>query len=109
MERLWRMDFKAVLVLRMTVTSLMDELSWDPYGPDGLHTPVLRCDNDCRKLDLLTDVMGSLSRIMDTHISYVTTEGKMIKEWIERILEIGERYERELRILEETAKRDALT
>jgi hypothetical protein len=46
------------------------------------------------------DVMGTLTRMMDTRIPYVTTEGKVIREWIETILEIGGRYKRELETLE---------
>ncbi|MBI5250708.1 MAG: hypothetical protein HY912_14555, partial [Desulfomonile tiedjei] len=38
-------------------------------------------------------------------ITYVTTEGKVIKEWIQSIIEIGSRYKRELEILESLEKR----
>ncbi len=49
--------------------------------------------------------MGSLTRMMDTRITYVTTEGKIVREWIQFILDIAGRYRRELEILESLEKR----
>jgi len=94
------MDFRAIQVLSQAVSTLMDEIIWDKYGPQELHTPVVTTDKDCHNLDLLLDIMGSLTRMLDTRITYVTTEGKVVKEWIESILEIAGRYRRELELLE---------
>jgi len=94
------MNFKAVQILCMAVSTLLEEISWDDYGCEGLHTPLVQVENDCHKLHMLMDIMGTLCRIMDTRIAYVNTEGKIIKEWIETILEIGRRYRRELEVLE---------
>ena len=99
------MDFRAIQVLCMTVSSLVNEMSWESYGSEGFHTPVVRTQGDCEKLDMLLDIMGTLSRMMDTRIAYVTSEGKLIREWIETILEIGNRYKRELEILEGLEKK----
>jgi hypothetical protein len=99
------MDFRAIQVLCQAVSTLMDEMAWDNYGPQELHTPVVRVEKDCHKLDLLLDIMGALTRMMDTKITYVTTEGKVIREWIQSIIEIGSRYKRELEILESLEKR----
>ena len=82
------MDFKAIYVLSRAVSMLMDELKWDTYGSEDLHTPIIASDNDCRKLDILLDVIGTLSRMMDTRINYLTSEGKVVREWIETILEM---------------------
>ncbi len=98
------MDFKAVYILSRTVTTLIEEMSWDTYGSPDLHAPVVQTDEDCRKLDLLTDVMGTLTRMMDTRINYVTSEGKVIREWIENILEIGRRYRTELELIKTLEK-----
>lgn len=93
------MDFKAVQILCMAVSTLIEEISWDEYGPDSLHTPLVRVETDCHKLHILMDILGTLTRMMDTRIAYVNTEGKIIREWIESILEIGQRYKRELEVL----------
>ncbi len=100
------MDFKAIHVLSRAVSTLMDELKWDTYGSEGLHTPIIASDEDCRNLDILLDMMGTLSRMMDTRINYVTSEGKVVREWIETILEIGERYKRELETIQNLEKQD---
>jgi hypothetical protein len=94
------MNFRAIQVLCMAISTIMDEISWAPYGPQGIHTPLVQNDLDCHKLDLLLDMMGTLTRMMDTRVNYVTTEGKVVKEWILSILELGARYKRELDILE---------
>ena len=83
----------------MAVSTLMEELPWAPYGPQQIHTPLLEEEEDCRRLDLLTDMLGTLTRMMDTRIAYITSEGKMVREWIETILELAGRYRRELEIL----------
>jgi tRNA C32,U32 (ribose-2'-O)-methylase TrmJ len=98
------MDFRAIQVLSQAVSTLMDEIKWDKYGPQELHTPVVTDEKDCHNLDLLLDIMGSLTRMMDTRITFVTTEGKVVKEWIQSILEIAGRYRRELEILESFEK-----
>ncbi len=98
------MDFKAIYVLSKAVSRLMNELEWDTYGSEDLHTPVIASDNDCRNLDVLLDMMGTLTRLMDTRINYVTSEGKVVREWIETILEIGDRYKREIELLDGLAK-----
>lgn len=83
----------------MAVSTLIEELPWAPYGPQKLHTPLLQEEEDCHRLDLLTDMLGTLTRMMDTRIAYVTSEGKMVREWIETILELAGRYRRELELL----------
>jgi len=98
------MDFRAIQVLCMTVSTLMEEIPWASYGPQDLHTPVIQGDKDCHNLDLLLDVMETLTRKMDTRIAYCTSEGKVIREWIETILELGLRYKRELEILDRIEK-----
>ncbi len=98
------MDFKAIYVVSRAVSTLMDELEWDTYGSEELHTPIIASDEDCRNLDILLDMMGTLSRMMDTRINYVTSEGKVVREWIETILEIGERYKRELEAVQNSEK-----
>jgi hypothetical protein len=94
------MDFRAIQIVCMAVSTLMDEMDWATYGLQQLHTPVITEQKDCDDLDVLMDMMGTLTRMLDTRINYVTTEGKVIKEWIETILTIGQRYRRELEILE---------
>jgi hypothetical protein len=105
-RKVWQitMNFKAVQVLCMAVSTLIEEVTWALYGKQELHTPVITNEQDCHKLDLLMDMMGTLSRMMDTRINYVTTEGKVIREWIQSILEVGGRYRRELEILEKLEK-----
>lgn len=98
------MNFKAVQVLCMAVSTLIEEVTWASYGKQELHTPVITNEQDCHKLDLLMDMMGTLTRMMDTRINYVTAEGKVIREWIQSILEVGGRYRRELEILEKLEK-----
>jgi hypothetical protein len=90
------MNFRAIQVVCMAVSTLIDEVPWDVYGAQQLHTPVLRDEKDCRNLDLLMDIMGTLTRMLDTRIAFVTTDGKVVREWIEAVLEIGARYLREL-------------
>ena len=99
------MNFRAIQVMSQAVSTLMDEIAWDTYGPQELHTPVVTEEKDCHNLDLLLDIMGSLTRMMDTRITYVTTEGKIVREWIQSILDIAGRYRRELAILESLEKR----
>jgi len=94
------MNFKTIQILCMAVSTLVEEIAWDEYGSDKLHTPLVRVEKDCQRLDMLMDIMGTLTRMMDTRIAYVTTEGKVIREWIETILEIAGRYRRELEVLE---------
>lgn len=89
----------------MAVSTLVEEISWDVYGPESLHTPVVREEQDCRNLDMLMDIMGTLTRMMDTRIAYVTTEGKVVREWIETILEIGGRYRKELEVIEKMERK----
>jgi hypothetical protein len=93
------MDFRAIQVLCLAVSTLMDEMAWNSYGEQGLHTPTISVQDDCHRLDILMDLMGTLTRLMDTRIAYITTEGKVVREWIETILEIGGRYKRELETL----------
>ncbi|HMK35288.1 MAG TPA: hypothetical protein VK463_09500 [Desulfomonilaceae bacterium] len=95
------MNFRAIQILSMAVSTLVEEIAWSPYGKQSLHTPLVSTEQDCHKLDLLMDMMGTLTRMMDTRINYVTTEGKVVREWIESILELGGRYRRELGILQE--------
>ncbi len=90
------MDFRAIQVVSMAARTLIREIPWDAYGSQQLHAPVITTEKECHNLDLLMDVMGTLTRMMDTRIAYVTSEGKVIREWIEAILEIGDRYKREL-------------
>jgi RNAse (barnase) inhibitor barstar len=85
--------------MSMAIRTLIRDVPWDTYGAQHLHTPVITSEKDCHNLDLLVDVMGTLTRMMDTRIAYVTSEGKVIREWIETILEICDRYERELKVL----------
>ncbi|MEW6350233.1 MAG: hypothetical protein AB1646_14295 [Thermodesulfobacteriota bacterium] len=94
------MDFKAVQVICMTVNTLMDEMNWATYGSPDMHTPVIQTQEDYHKLDVLMDILGTLTRMMDTRIPYVTSEGKLIREWVGTILELGNRYKRELELLE---------
>ena len=99
------MDFRAIQVMCMAVSTLMEEIQWAAYGHQQLHIPVITDQKDCDDVDTLLDMMGTLTRMMDTRINYVTTEGKVIKEWIESILHIGQRYQRELELLESMEKR----
>ena len=99
------MDFRAIQILCLAVSTLMNEMVWNAYGEQGLHTPVIEVEHDCHKLDILMDIMGTLTRMMDTRIAYVTNEGKVIREWIETILEIGGRYKREVEVLEVMERR----
>ncbi len=98
------MDFRAVQVMCMAVSTLLQEIEWNSYGTPELHTPNVRTQEDCHKLDLLTDIMGTLARALDTRLNYVTTEGKIIREWIEKILELGSRYRKELLLLQQMEK-----
>ncbi len=98
------MDFRAIHVVCKAVVTLMDEMAWGAYGPHGLHTPVIQDEKDCQRLELLLDIMGTLARLLDTRIAFVTSEGKVIREWIETIVEIGARYQKELAALQEGEK-----
>jgi hypothetical protein len=98
------MNFRAIQVVCMAVSALMDEMTWDSYGPHGLHTPVVVDEKDCHRLDLLVDIVGTLARMLDTRIAFVTSEGKVIREWIEAIVEIGARYRKELAALEQAER-----
>jgi hypothetical protein len=101
------MDFMAIRVLSMAVSTLLEEMSWEDYGSPDLHTPVVSTSYECERFDMLLDMMGTLTRQLDTKIAYLTTEGKVIREWIEKILEISRRYQRELDLivaLKETAQ-----
>lgn len=102
------MDFRAIHVLCMAVRTLICEIPWDTYGSQLIHTPVITTEEECHNLDLLMDVMGTLTRMMDTRIAYVTSEGKVIREWIEAILEISDRYRRELDILKRSESESSL-
>jgi hypothetical protein len=102
------MNFRAIQVISMAVSTLVEEMTWDAYGSQGLHSPLIRDEADCRRLDLLVDIMGTLTRMMDTRIAYVTTEGRVIREWIESILELGSRYKKELEILERLEKQQSI-
>jgi hypothetical protein len=93
------MDFRAIQILSMAVSTLVDELAWAPYGSQGIHTPVIATDKDCQNLELLLDIMATLTRMLDTRIAYITTEGKVVREWIEKVLELGNRYQKELELL----------
>lgn len=99
------MDFRSVQVLCMAVSTLIEEIPWDVYGSQQLHTPILRDETDCHNLELLMDIMGTLTRMLDTRIAFVTTDGKIVREWIESILEIGSRYQRELHALQQMEER----
>lgn len=98
------MDFKAIRIVGMAAVTLMDEMIWGAYGSQGLHTPVIQDDHDCRRLEMLMDMLGTLTRLLDTRIAFVTAEGKAIREWIETILEIAARYEKELDAAENARK-----
>lgn len=98
------MDFRAIQVVSMAVATLVEEITWAEYGSPDMHTPIVQSDDDRYKLDLLEDMMGTLIRKMDTRIAYVTSEGKVVREWVETILEIGKRYQRELKMLEDLEK-----
>lgn len=87
--------------MSMTVARLMDEIEWAPYGSPDQHSPIVKTPEDANKLDMLLDVLGSLTRMMDTRLNYLTTDGKLIREWVESILELSTRYRRELEILQE--------
>jgi hypothetical protein len=93
------MDFRAIQIISQAAATLLEEMSWGTYGSQDQHTPVVTTEEDCHKLDLLMDMMGTLTRLMDTRVAYVTSEGKVIREWIETILEIGQRYRKELELL----------
>jgi hypothetical protein len=93
------MDFRAIAVVSGAVSTMMEEIEWDSYGPQALHSPIIRTEQDYRNLDILLDMLGTLTRMMDTRIDYVTAEGKVIREWIHTVLEIGQRYNRELEVI----------
>ena len=94
------MDFKAAQVLCMAVSTLMDEMRWVPFESEQIHTPMVESEEDCHKLDMVMEILGTLTRLMDARINYVTSEGKLIRERIDTLLEIGNRYKRELEALE---------
>jgi hypothetical protein len=99
------MDFRAIQVISMAVSTLVGQMKWAPYGPQKLHIPVIKVQKDCDDLDVLMDMMGTLTRMMDTRINYVTAEGKVIREWVETILLLGQRYLKELQTLEQLERR----
>ena len=76
------MDFRTIQILSMAVSTLMDELAWAAYGSQDFHTPVIQTEKDYQNLELLLDIMGTLTRMLDTRIAYVTTEGKVVRELI---------------------------
>jgi hypothetical protein len=92
----------------MAVGTLMDEMTWMVYGSQELHTPLIRVQQDADDQEMLLDMLGTLTRMLDTRINYVTNEGKIIREWVETILKIGARYRRELEILESLESRSRL-
>ncbi|MBM4325634.1 MAG: hypothetical protein FJ118_00600 [Deltaproteobacteria bacterium] len=94
------MDFKAMQVLCMAVSTLMEEMRWASFGSEQAHTPQVETEEDYHNLDMLMEILGALTRLMDARINYVTNEGKLIRERIEILLEIGSRYKRELEALE---------
>jgi hypothetical protein len=96
-----RMNFRAMAVISMAIQTLMKEMNWAEYGEDPVHTPLIDEKDDCRKLDLLTDMLGTLTRMMDSRIDYLTTEGKIVREWVDVILEICARYRKELEVLKQ--------
>ena len=98
------MDFKAVQVVSMAVSTLLEEITWAEYGSPDMHTPIVRTDDDRYRLDLLEDMMGTLVRKMDTRIAYVTSDGKVVREWVETVLEVGNRYKKELEVLQRLEK-----
>ncbi|MEW6530319.1 MAG: hypothetical protein AB1473_05745 [Thermodesulfobacteriota bacterium] len=102
------MDFKAAQVLCMAVSTLMDEMRWVPFESEQIHTPTVESEEDCHKLDMLMEILGTLTRLMDARINYVTSEGKLIRERIETLLEIGSRYKREIEALEATERKAGL-
>ncbi len=91
-------------VVSMTVSGMLNELRWMPCESPDCHTPLIETPEDVRKLELLMDVLDTLTRIMDTRIAYLNTDGKLIREWVEKILEIGDRYGRELQVLDKLEK-----
>ncbi len=88
------MDFKAIEVICATVSTLMEEMEWVDYGDPGMHTPLIQSHDDYHKLDMLIDFLGTLTRSMDCRVPFVTSEGKIIREWIQTVLEMGTRYKR---------------
>lgn len=93
------MDFRATQVVSMAVSTMLDELSWMPCGDERSHTPIMETPDDVRKLELLLDMLDTLSRLMDTRIPHSNSDGKLIREWVEKIIEINFRYQRELELL----------
>lgn len=85
----------------MATATLVKEISWSQYGAHGFHTALVSDEADCRKLDMLLDMLGTLTRMLDTRLNYVTTEGKVVREWVETILQLSDRYQRELKTLDE--------
>ena len=93
------MNFQAIQVVSMAVSSMLEEMRWITCGDEHSHTPLIEDPEDARKLELLLDVLETLTRLMDTKIAYLNTDGQLIREWVEKILEIGTRYQRQLEIL----------
>ena len=83
----------------MAVSTMLEDIQWIQCGDEKSHTPLIEKPKDVRKLELLLDVLETLTRLMDTRIAYLNTDGQLIREWVEKILEIGTRYQRELEIL----------
>ena len=97
----WRkkMNFKAIQVVSMAVSTMLEDIQWIQCGDEKSHIPLIEESEDVRKLELLLDVLETLTRLMDTRIAYLNTDGQLIREWVEKILEIGTRYQKELEIL----------
>lgn len=93
------MNFKAIQVVSMAVSNMLEEMQWLPCGDENSHSPLIEDPEDARKLELLLDVLETLTRLMDTKIAYLNTDGQLIREWVEKILEIGTRYQQQLEIL----------
>jgi hypothetical protein len=98
------MDFKSIQVMSMAVRTILEEIQWAPYGLQKINTPLIHTEEDCHKLDLLLDMLGTLTRMLDTRINYMTLEGKLVKEWVLTILELGDRYQKELVLLDKLMK-----
>jgi hypothetical protein len=94
------MDFKAIQVICTTVSTLMDEIEWVDYGSPDMHTPLIQSQEDYHKLDMLVDFLGTLTRVMDCRVAFVTSEGRVIREWIQTILDMGNRYKRAQEVLD---------
>ena len=93
------MDFRAIQVISMAVSNMLDELKWMQCGDERSHTPIMETREDVRTLELLLDMLDTLSRLMDTRIPHSNSDGQLIREWVEKIIEINFRYQRQLEML----------